>query len=81
MKNAPRPNAARLLAGFLATPEGKQLRESATGQRDYGPTATNDLARKIHGGQMQVVFDRTDNMAQREGLFSKAAAILTGQTQ
>jgi hypothetical protein len=27
------------------------------------------------------VFDRTDNMAQREGLFSKAAAILTGQTQ
>jgi hypothetical protein len=28
-----------------------------------------------------VVFDRTDNMAQREGLFAKAAAILTGQTQ
>ena len=81
MKNAPRPNAARLLAGFLATPEGKALRESATGQRDYGPTAENELAKKIHGGKLQVVFDRTDNMAQREGLFAKAAAILTGQTQ
>jgi ABC-type Fe3+ transport system substrate-binding protein len=81
MKGAPHPNAARLLAGFLATPEGKRLRESATGQRDYGPTAENELAKKIHGGTLQVVFDRTDNMAQREGLFGKAAAILTGQAR
>jgi ABC-type Fe3+ transport system substrate-binding protein len=81
MKSAPHPNAARLLAGFLATPEGKQLRESATGQRDYGPTADNDLARKIHAGQLQAVFDRTDNMVQREALFGKAAAILTGQAR
>jgi iron(III) transport system substrate-binding protein len=81
MKGAPHPNAARLLAGFLATPEGKALRESATGQRDYGPTADNELAKKIHAGKLQVVFDRTDNMAQREGLFAKAAAILTGQAR
>jgi ABC-type Fe3+ transport system substrate-binding protein len=81
MKNAPHPNAARLLAGFLATPDGKALRESATGQRDYGPTADSELAKKIHGGKLQVVFDRTDNMAQREGLFAKAAAILTGQAR
>ena len=81
MKNAPRPNAARLLAGFLATPEGKALRESSTGQRDYGPTADNDLAKKIHAGKLEVVFDRTDNMVQREALFGKAAAILTGQAR
>jgi hypothetical protein len=30
---------------------------------------------------MQVVWDRPDNMAARESLFGRAAAILTGQTR
>ena len=34
MKNAPHPNAARLLAGFLATPEGKAARLKATSQAE-----------------------------------------------
>jgi len=80
MKGAPHPSAARLLAGFLASAEGKRLREKATDQLDYGPTAENPLARRIHGGELQVVFDRTDNMVAREALFGKAAGILTGQT-
>jgi len=80
MKGAPHPNAARLLAGFLASVEGKRSREKATDQLDYGPTAENALAKKIHGGELQVVFDRTDNMVAREALFGKAAGILTGQT-
>ena len=62
MKDAPHPNAARLLAGFLASAEGKHSREQATGQLDYGPTADNDLARKIHSGKLQVVFDAADNI-------------------
>jgi ABC-type Fe3+ transport system substrate-binding protein len=79
MKNAPHPNAARLLAGFLASPDGKHARLAATGQADYGPTADNELARKIHSGKLQVVFDTADNMVAREKLFGRAAAILTGQ--
>ena len=59
--------------------EGKRLREKSTDQLDYGPTAENDARQKIHGGKMQVVFDRTDNMVEREALFGKAASILTGQ--
>ncbi len=81
MKDAPHPNAARLLAGFLASAEGKHSREQATGQLDYGPTADNDLAKKIHSGKLQVVFDAADNMVAREKLFGKAAAVLTGQTR
>jgi iron(III) transport system substrate-binding protein len=81
MKNAPNPNAARLLAGYLASVEGKRAREQATGQTDYGPTADNDLARKLHGGELQVVFDKPDTMVAKEKLYGRAAAILTGQAR
>jgi ABC-type Fe3+ transport system substrate-binding protein len=81
MKNAPHPNAARLLAGFLASPEGKAARLQATSQADYGPTSDNKFAKALHSGVMQVVWDRPDNMAAREALFGRAAAILTGQSR
>jgi iron(III) transport system substrate-binding protein len=81
MKNAPHPNAARLLAGFLASPEGKAARLQATSQADYGPTSDNEFAKALHSGTMQVVWDRPDNMAAREALFGRAAAILTGQSR
>ena len=81
MKNAPHPNAARLLAGFLASAEGKAARLKATSQADYGPTSDNTLAKKLHSGTLQVAWDRPDNMAQREALFGRAAAILTGQVR
>jgi len=81
MRKAPHPNAARLLAGFLARPEGKAARLKATSQADYGPTSDNELAKKLHAGKLQVAWDRPDNMAQREALFGRAAAILTGQTR
>jgi ABC-type Fe3+ transport system substrate-binding protein len=81
LKDAPHPNAARLLAGFLASADGKRIREAATGQLDYGPTADNALARNIHSGKMQAVFDSADNMVAREKLFGKAAAVLTGQAR
>jgi iron(III) transport system substrate-binding protein len=81
MKNAPRPNAARLLAGFLATPEGKRARYVATSQADYSATADNELARKLHSGKVKVAWDTPETMVAREALFGRVAAILTGQTR
>jgi ABC-type Fe3+ transport system substrate-binding protein len=81
MKDAPHPNAARLLAGFLATPEGKAARLQATSQADYGPTSDNPLARDLHSGKLEVVWDTPENMVAREALFGRAAAILTGQSR
>ena len=81
MRNAPHPNAARLLAGFLATAEGKAARLKMTSQADYGPTSDNELAKKLHSGKLQVVWDTPDNMTAREALFGRVAAILTGQTR
>lgn len=81
MKNAPNPNAARLLAGFIASAEGKKVHQQETGQADYGPTADNEIARRIHSGKAQVVFDNAETMGPREKLFGKIAAILTGQAR
>jgi iron(III) transport system substrate-binding protein len=81
MASAPNPNAARLMAGYLASADGKAAREKATHQSDYGPTATNELARRLHAGGAQVVHDTVQIMAAKEALYPKAAAILTGQAK
>ena len=64
---------------FSPPPRARPRALQATGQADYGPTADNELAKKLHSGKLQVVWDRPDNMAAREALFGRAAAILTGQ--
>ena len=81
MAKAPNPNAARLMAGYLASVDGKAAREKATHQSDYGPTATNELAKRLHSGAAQVVHDTVQIMAAKEALYPKAASILTGQAK
>src|SRR5262249_24334155 len=66
LKNGPHPNAARLLAGYLASEEGKRARGQATFHNDYGPTSQDELAKAMHSGKLQVVWDTPDNMAARE---------------
>jgi iron(III) transport system substrate-binding protein len=79
MAKAPHPNAAKLLAGFMATPEGKKAKETATSQTDYGPTGTSELAKLIHSGKVQVVFDSLENMNQREAAIREFGPIIAGQ--
>jgi iron(III) transport system substrate-binding protein len=81
MTKAPNPNAARLMAGYLASIDGKRQREKATFHSDYGPTADNDLAKRLHSGKVQVVHDTVQIMAAKEALYPKAASILTGQAK
>jgi hypothetical protein len=57
------------------------VRLKATSQADYGPTSDNALAKELRSGKLQVVWDTPDNMAAREALFGRAAAILTGQVR
>jgi iron(III) transport system substrate-binding protein len=79
MAKAPHPAAAKLLAGFMASPEGKKAKEIATSQTDYGPNGTSDLAKQIHSGKVQVVFDTLDNMTQREAAIREFGPIIAGQ--
>jgi iron(III) transport system substrate-binding protein len=81
LAKAPHPNAARLLAGYLASPEGKAERLSATGQIDYGLKSDAEIAKKIHSGQVKVVFDLPSNQKEREEVIRKAGPIIAGQAQ
>jgi len=78
---APNPNAARLLAAWLATPEGKAARRKHTGGRDYERGSDEAFAKELHAGQMKVVFDLPDNMERRDAAIRKATPIISGSAR
>lgn len=79
MANAPHPNAARLLAGFLASADGKAARSNATFAEDYSSAGTSEFAKLVNSGTVQVVPDTPDNMAQRESAIRVLGPIVAGQ--
>ena len=79
MAKAPSPNAARLLAGFMATPDGKAAKEKATTQTDYGPAGKSELAKLIQSGKVEVVADTPQLMEAREKAIRDMGPIVTGQ--
>jgi iron(III) transport system substrate-binding protein len=79
MANAPHPNAARLLAGYLASVDGKEARSNATFAADYSPAGTGEFAKLVNSGKVQVVPDTPDNMAQREAAIRVLGPIVAGQ--
>jgi iron(III) transport system substrate-binding protein len=79
MTNAPHPNAARLLAGFLASVDGKEARSNATFAGDYSAAGTSEFAKLVNSGKVQVVHDTPENMAQRENAIRVFGPIVAGQ--
>ncbi len=81
MAKAPHPNAGRLVAAWLATPEGRTARRKYTGSIDYDTTSQEPFARDMHEGKLKVVFDTPENMEQRDGAIRKATPIVAGRAQ
>jgi len=79
LAKAPHPNAARLLAGWLASKEGKGARTRGNLEDDYRPGADNPEAKKIYASGVPVIEDTVEQMDARAALYKKAADILTGQ--
>jgi len=79
MAKAPHPSAARLLAGYLASPEGKAARKVATNSEDYGPAGTSETAKQINAGKLQAVRDLPELMDQREKAIGQMGPIVAGQ--
>jgi ABC-type Fe3+ transport system substrate-binding protein len=75
MANAPHPNAARLLAAWLATDEGKAARLEATGQLDYDKP-DSELARKLAAGQIPVIIEKPEDTKRRDDAINKAMPIV-----
>jgi iron(III) transport system substrate-binding protein len=81
LAKAPHPNAARLLAGWLASKEGKKVREKDNLEVDYRPGSDNPEAKKIYASGVPVIEDTVEDMKARAALYKPAADILTGQAK
>jgi len=81
MDKAPHPAAAQLLAGWLASPEGKREREKAVFQIDYLPTSTDPVAKRIYASGTKVILDTPELLAERDALMRKIAPIVAGQAR
>jgi iron(III) transport system substrate-binding protein len=81
LAKAPHPNAARLLAGWLASKEGKKAREKGNFEVDYRPGSDHPDAKRIYASGVPVIEDTVEQMKARAALYKKAADILTGQSK
>jgi ABC-type Fe3+ transport system substrate-binding protein len=81
LARAPHPSAARLLAGWLTSKEGKAAREKGNFEVDYRPGSDHPDAQKIYASGVAVIEDRVEEMEARAALYKKAADILTGQAK
>ncbi|HWL03920.1 MAG TPA: ABC transporter substrate-binding protein [Xanthobacteraceae bacterium] len=79
LDKAPNPNAARLLARWIVSAEGKAGQAKSMFVVDYGPDSDNPIAKKIHSKQMQAVYDTPENMAVREKAIAEFGPIVAGQ--
>jgi len=80
MKNAPHPNAAQLLVGWLASDEGKLARERArfdVDVREGTPSAAGRKLRAEVGGK--ILIEDVENMERRAALATKMSEIISGQ--
>jgi len=79
IKNAPRPNAARLLIAWLLTPEAKTLIEQVAGQSDIRGNSVSPLARDIKAAGLKVIFEDEETMNLRAEYYRKLVSLVRGQ--
>lgn len=81
LAKAPHPNAAKLLAGFIASDEGKATREKLRHDADVRPGSKSAIAQKLREANVEIIFEEPSNMQARADYYTKLAAIITGQTR
>ncbi len=79
VSGAPHPNAGRLLAGWLASREGKRARERASGEIDYRPGSENELARRLQASGAKFIYDSVEQAQDRETLAQRLTFLLSLQ--
>jgi iron(III) transport system substrate-binding protein len=79
MKNAPHPNATRLLAGWLATDDGLAVREKVAYGFSIRPGSKSKLADDVRNVKAKTILEDVANMAQRAEYYKKFSALVRGQ--
>jgi ABC-type Fe3+ transport system substrate-binding protein len=79
MKDAPHPNAARLLTAWLATDEGLALREKIVHGFSIRPGSKSKLAEEVRAVKSKTILEDVSSMAQRAEFYKKFSALVRGQ--
>jgi iron(III) transport system substrate-binding protein len=79
IKQAPHPNAARLLVAWLIQPEAKMLYEELAGQADIRANSKSPLAQEIKAAGSKVIYEDVETMNQRADYYRKLMSIVRGQ--
>jgi iron(III) transport system substrate-binding protein len=79
MRNAPHPNAARLLAGWLNSDEGIALREKNAFAFSIRPGSKSNLAAQITKVGSKIVFEDVTTMRQRAEFYKRFSSLVHGQ--
>jgi iron(III) transport system substrate-binding protein len=78
MKNAPHPNAARLLAAWLATDDGLAVRERVVHGFSIRPGSKSKLADEVRSAKSKTILEDISTMAQRAEYYKKFSALVRG---
>jgi ABC-type Fe3+ transport system substrate-binding protein len=79
LTKAPHPNAARLLAGWLASDEGKATAEELRYNPDVRPGSRSRVAQQLREANVQVIIEDPSNVERRAELYTKFSPIVSGQ--
>jgi iron(III) transport system substrate-binding protein len=77
-KNAPHPNAARLLAGWYASDEGKALAEKLNNESDMRPGSRSQLYKRAQEAKSKILLEDEKNMAQRAEYYKRYSGFIRG---
>jgi hypothetical protein len=81
LADPPHPNASRLLAGWLASDEGKLKREELRHDSDVRPGSGGITASKLRQANVALSIEDEASSKARAELYEKLAPIVTGQVQ
>jgi iron(III) transport system substrate-binding protein len=79
VKGAPHPNAAALLATWLATDEAKALSAQHNHTLDVRPDSKDPVMKEIKARNIKVILETPENVSQRDALYKKFSPIVRGQ--
>ncbi|NQV54537.1 MAG: extracellular solute-binding protein [Rhodospirillales bacterium] len=79
MANAPHPNAARLLAGWLTTEAAVILREKKAYMYDLLPSSKSEVAKEMRASGTKQILETAENLEARKVNHKKFLPIITGR--
>jgi ABC-type Fe3+ transport system substrate-binding protein len=79
LKDAPHPNAAALLAAWLASDEGRELYERVILEPDIRPGSKSALADEIRAAKAKILLEDVATMDKRAQYYQSFSALVRGE--